>query len=575
MSRHPSSFLLTASLIGGLLLAPLAGAQQEIASSPIAPDGQPAYVVLPLIDAYGGVTVGTEREQAPGEQTRYFLTAYRDGQRTRLPIAPRGVPFDVDLGPSGDGGIVAAYSRCDREPSDSATPSRVFTLPQPRHTLGRGCDLYRFDFATGREAKIPGASTDRASEVLPSIWKDRVAFTRVFGQRFDDRGSYPYLYTRPLTGGASKREPGGSRGTNGLPGPTSLDLYGGRLSFVWNYSTGEARSGDVAGVSEVRLNTVGGGHRLLSQARFENLEYASYVTPQGADGCIYYGFQRVRSEASDPRRASPRCCCATTSRPASELQLARPVSCCPAPLTETPSCSASTTTSEATAPADASCATPQRASADPRPGSVPSPAPTTDAPVIAARMITLGVSAGRQSRGRTTKHRLKNVKLNGLRGADVHRTLARSRLPACDEDEAAGAFANTVDRDVQDRPVVCDVGKANGLLFGRRSGRRDALCSARDLSGDDPSSGVRRFDGHDQDAAIDAGLVEIASELLGTGSNIGDTQLQRTGIACDRKRVGRPIGAGEDDGERDGGEGGRRRGGGRTNAPAARLGQLG
>lgn len=300
MPRHLSS-VVAACCVGVLLsAAAVAGAQQEIASSPIGPDGQYAHVVLPLVDAYDGVTVATEREHTPSGQRRYFLTAYRDGQRTRLPVAPRGLPFDVDLGPDGRGGVVAAYSRCAPERRDRIRPSRVFSAPQPRHTLGRGCDLYRFDFATARESKIAGASTDQASEMLPSIWNDRIAFTRVYEQRGGDRGTYPYLYTRPLTGGPSQREPGGSRGTNGLPGPTALDLYGQRLSFVWNYSTGEARSGDVAGVSEVRLNTVGGGHQVLSQARFENLEYASYVTPQGADGRIYYGFQRVRSRGERP-----------------------------------------------------------------------------------------------------------------------------------------------------------------------------------------------------------------------------------------------------------------------------------
>lgn len=301
MSLHLKTSLLTMSCVGAsLVVAAPAGAQQEIASSPIGADGQHSYVVLPLVDAYRGLAVATERERTPGGQARYFLTAYRDGQRTRLPVAPRDVPFDVDLGPDRDGGIVAAYSRCEQDPGQGGTPSTVVSLPQPAHTAGRGCDLYRFDFATGRESKIAGASTDQASEVLPSIWKDRIAFARVYERRPGDRGTYPYLYTRPLNDGSSQRQPGGNRGTRGLPGPTSLDLYGRHLSFVWNYATAEPQSGDVAGTSEVRLDTVDGGHRLLSQARFRGSEYASYVTPQGADGRIYYGYQRVRSRGEQP-----------------------------------------------------------------------------------------------------------------------------------------------------------------------------------------------------------------------------------------------------------------------------------
>lgn len=277
-----------------------AGAREEVASTPTSSAGQPPYVVLPLADAYAGVVAWSERELTATGENRYFLAVRRGGQRVRLPIAPREAPFDVDLGPLEDGGLVAVYSRCQRDP-DGADDRRIFTLPQPRHTLGRGCDVYRYDFSSGRESKIQGASTDQASEVLPSIWKDRIAFARVYERRSGDRGRYPYLYTRRLAGGASDREPGGSRGTNGLPGPVSLDLYGRRLSFVWNYSTAAARTGAVAGVSEVRLNTVrSGSHRLLSRARFRDTEYATFLTPQGADGRLVYGFQRVRTRGERP-----------------------------------------------------------------------------------------------------------------------------------------------------------------------------------------------------------------------------------------------------------------------------------
>jgi hypothetical protein len=263
-----------------------AHAQEEVASSPVGADGQFEYVVLPLVDAYDGVVAWSESERTADDDPRYFLTAQRDGQRMRLPVAPRGVPFDVDLGPGEDGGVVAAYSRCDREPDS-------FSLPQPAHTTGRGCDLYMFDFASGGETMLEGPSTDEASEVLPSIWRDEIAFARVYEQREGDPGVLPYLYTRPLAGGSSERQPGGSRGEGGLPGPVSMDLYGRRLSFVWNYSNARRETGEVSGISEVRLDTLGGGHELLSQATWEDLQYATYLSPQGADGRIFYGFQRV------------------------------------------------------------------------------------------------------------------------------------------------------------------------------------------------------------------------------------------------------------------------------------------
>lgn len=222
----------------------------------------------------------------------------------RLPIDPRlGVPFDVDLGPDGHGNVVAAYSRCQVEPDvitvRDTFVARVFSRPYPAYTAGRGCDIYRFDFDTLTESKLAGASTDGASEMLPSIWKDQVAFARVYEQRDGLRGRVPYLYVRPLAGGRSERQPGGSRGSNGLPGPTRLDLYGRRLSFVWNHSTREASQGGVAGVSELRLDTVGGA---LGQGEWgANQPYASFVGPQGDQGRIYYGYQRAEQQEGADR----------------------------------------------------------------------------------------------------------------------------------------------------------------------------------------------------------------------------------------------------------------------------------
>ena len=251
------------------------------------------------VDAHGDVVIWSERQDGAGSQSdSYHLTAMTADGVDRLPVAARSVPFDVDLGPGEDGQVVAVYSRCAREPSTD-DPGFVYSVPYPAYTRGDGCDVYRFDFATGQERKVAGASTDQASEMLPSIWGDRIAFARVYEQRSGDRGRVPYLYARPLAVGSSQRLPGGSRGASGLPGPVSLDLYGRRLSFVWNHRTG-SRSGDTGGVSEVRLDTIGGGHRVLSQASHEGTgegaSYASFVSPQGAEGRILYGYQRVGIE---------------------------------------------------------------------------------------------------------------------------------------------------------------------------------------------------------------------------------------------------------------------------------------
>lgn len=311
-----------AAAIGALSLVATASAQTpvQIDDPPVArqvptqvapPPTKAGARVVPIFSHFGGITVWNEADVVNGQQ-RFFLAAQKDGNRFRLPIEPREVPFDVDLGPHENFDVVAAYSRCQEEPTAVFTRNRfgarVFSQPYPAYTTGRGCDIYRFEFKTMSEFKLPGASTNQASEVLPSIWRNEVAFARVYEQRAGFRGRIPYLYVRATSTAdtvRSNRQPGGRRGQNGLPGPTRLDLYGRRLSFVWNYSTGVAERGETKGVTEVRLDTVDGPHLLLSQATFEISKprgtYASFAYPNGSRGRIFYGFQRVLVEPEDTK----------------------------------------------------------------------------------------------------------------------------------------------------------------------------------------------------------------------------------------------------------------------------------
>jgi hypothetical protein len=88
-----------------------------------------------------------------------------------LPIAPAPSPFDVDLGHDAAGRLVAVYSRC-RE-----------ALREDGANFGRrGCDVYRYDFATARETKVQAVSSHR-DEYEPAIWHSRIAFVRAVGTR--------------------------------------------------------------------------------------------------------------------------------------------------------------------------------------------------------------------------------------------------------------------------------------------------------------------------------------------------------------------------------------------------------
>jgi hypothetical protein len=164
----------------------------------------------------------------------YSLSRRADGVASTVPVPPRAVPFDVDLGPGPTGATLATYSRCRQE------PSRVGPDGLPYYQLGRGCDIFAFDFATGREFKVRGASTRRGSEYLPTVWSgvlgSQIAFARSYPRRRGRRGRLPRLYLRGLEGSAhSRRLRAGPLGASPGPFVSSLDLHGRRLVFLWRY----------------------------------------------------------------------------------------------------------------------------------------------------------------------------------------------------------------------------------------------------------------------------------------------------------------------------------------------------
>ena len=184
---------------------------------------------------------------------RYFLVQREAGVTSRLPVEPRSVPFDVDLGPDVDGKPVAAYSRCRLDPPRRDPPTGNALAQMPEWRRGRGCNLYLYSFETGREVRVRHASTAAASEFLPTVWTDRIAFARVFERRRGIRGRRAYLYERPNSlfasqgrSGHTRRMPAGPRARDLYcsgprrcerlvePGPTSLDIATRRLAFGWD-----------------------------------------------------------------------------------------------------------------------------------------------------------------------------------------------------------------------------------------------------------------------------------------------------------------------------------------------------
>ena len=157
---------MTASSLGGLHLRCLAALVLFLCGTPF---GGPS-------SAHADVTVATVSNPTPvsffagrlswsafdSARNGYVLMTHAAGSTSVVPARERSVPFDADLGPDEHGDTVAVYSRCGREPVGTVWRS------------GRGCDIFKFSFGTGRETRVASANGARSSEFLPSIWDTRI-----------------------------------------------------------------------------------------------------------------------------------------------------------------------------------------------------------------------------------------------------------------------------------------------------------------------------------------------------------------------------------------------------------------
>ena len=223
---------------------------------------------------------------ARGPDGLFHLTL-RDPQGVviRPAIAGRVTSFDVDLGPGPDG-LVATYSRCRTEVQSAGS-----YLPAD-YDEGTFCDVWLLDVATGAERRPIGVSTGTADETWPTVWRDRIAFVR----SYDSKPTLPYIYARPLaSGGRSERQPGGARKVCTRTGrrvsctdervsrPYALDLYGVRLAFGWAYA------GGFEGLdTEIRLDTVGGGHARIAYQAGGGLTGRALGWPAFESGRVYF-----------------------------------------------------------------------------------------------------------------------------------------------------------------------------------------------------------------------------------------------------------------------------------------------
>jgi hypothetical protein len=207
----------------GLVLAAAAAA---VPATAIADAGVPGQVIAEVqrptpISGYGHHVAFSAWD---GSAFRLTVWDSRTGRTMTPDVRSRSVPFDVDLGPDRDGRTVAVYSRCSVEPDYDAS----FARSRWPYVRGRGCDVYRLDISNGRERRVTAAARKSFSEVLPTIWRDRIAFVRTpkgwrEASRPQLRVTAPGKQMKMMTGGSSDFR----------TGPTKLDSYGRHLILEW------------------------------------------------------------------------------------------------------------------------------------------------------------------------------------------------------------------------------------------------------------------------------------------------------------------------------------------------------
>src|SRR4051812_37025041 len=121
------------------------------------------------VSAYAGRLVWSAYDPATGTFRLTETHGTPAGpQTTTLPVAPRTVPFDADVGPDADGAPTVVYSRCATEPRPGGVE-----LPGaaglPVWATGRGCDVFRYRLGAAGETRDDTVSTRAASEFLPTL----------------------------------------------------------------------------------------------------------------------------------------------------------------------------------------------------------------------------------------------------------------------------------------------------------------------------------------------------------------------------------------------------------------------
>ena len=241
-----------------LTLAVPAAAHAEVVATP--------GVATPVRE-HAGILVWTQLT-APtqrGEDPVYRLAIRRPGGQPELldGVPPSANTFDADIGPDSAGRPAVVFRRCDDT-----------------------CDLRIVSLEPGaRERAIRNANDPGHDDVAPTLWRGRIAWSRIYGEQADRK---VIVYTKELRAPRSRpstRLPGvPSRATFGRT-VEALELWGANLGQVVRYGCADCGAESVTEVRLVRVPT-----RASRQIAFQRtgLGGQSWAGPSFANGKLEF-----------------------------------------------------------------------------------------------------------------------------------------------------------------------------------------------------------------------------------------------------------------------------------------------
>jgi hypothetical protein len=200
-----------------------------------------------------------------------------DGAITRPPVPPRAVPFDLDLGINAAGQVLAAYSRCEKEPTARGGANTIL----PQWTLGKGCSIHLLNVVTGTERALR-RQRGSSSEMLPSVGGHSLVYIR-------PKAGIASLMLRDLRGGGVRQLESArikAAGSKLYQGPISVDTNGLRVASVWQRARRRPRSFE----TEVRSQRLTGGRpRKIARASIgRGCKYETLLSPTLSGGSVFY-----------------------------------------------------------------------------------------------------------------------------------------------------------------------------------------------------------------------------------------------------------------------------------------------